>query len=62
MTGLEPQGGTVDKPADGRTSRFSAGIMKAKERQKQYRDKLEKHPLTSASSPRSGPASGTRRA
>jgi len=37
----------VDKPADGRTSRFSAGIAKAKERQKQYQDRLEKHPLTS---------------
>jgi len=37
----------VDKPADDRTSRFSAGITKAKERQKRYQDKLEQHPLAS---------------
>ena len=37
----------MDKPADdGRTSRFAAGVAKAKEQQKRYQDKLEKHPLT----------------
>jgi len=30
----------VDKPADIRTSRFSAGMTKAKEQQKRYQDKL----------------------
>jgi uncharacterized BrkB/YihY/UPF0761 family membrane protein len=34
----------VDKPAEGRSSRFSAGLTKAKEQQKRYQDKLEKHP------------------
>ena len=34
----------MDKPADSHTSRFSAGLTKAKERQKRYQDKLEKHP------------------